>query len=251
MALNIGYAFDATQVDFESGKPGRWPIGDHVVKMVGGESKQTNGKQAGYLEVHLEIVQGPHKGKICSMRLSLWPEDPQSENGQTAIRIANQTIARFCHATNVYALPDGNLEHLFNIPFGVRATPQEGKFDEKGEPYTEVKNWNIFDATMSPLRKGVPACTVPPAEQPVAYSGAPAVQQVQQQQTQQWQQQAPNANVAANAATSPASMVNAATAGQNQNGQQWQNGAQNTGGNTTAAWQPQAAAGGAPAWAKK
>lgn len=234
MALNIGYAFDATQVDFESGKPVRWPIGDHVVKLVGGEAKQTNGKQSGYMELHLEIIQGPHKGKICSMRLSLWPEDPQSENGQKAIMIANQTIARLCHATNVYALPDGNLEHLFNIPFGVKATAQQNndgtiKVDEKNEPYTEVKGRAIFDATHSPLRKGVPACTVPPAEQPVAYTGAPEAQSQHAPQQASWgASQAPQAQQ-----QTPTPV--AATVPQQPQPQ---------------AWQPQGAAASKPSWMK-
>lgn len=188
MALNIGFAFDATQEDFESSGVGKMPVGRQIVEIIGGQPKQTNGKNSGYLELHLKVIRGKDAGRVGPLRLNFWPEDPNSEQGKKSIVIARQALARLCHVTNVFGLPDGNVDPLFGIPFMVESTFQPGEEDKlEADRYTEIKPWAIYDATGQLPRKGEMACTVPPSETPVPYSApAPAAPPVQPAAAPAW-----------------------------------------------------------------
>lgn len=152
-------AFDATKFDPSQGLP-QMPVGKHPVVIVNDEIKPTKDNSGGYLELTLQIIDGPAKGQQGAYRLNLYNQSQQ------AVEIAHRQFSAICHAVGVFQVTDGR--QLHNIPFMVEVGLQKDpEAAQKG--FTEVKR--IFDRNGNEPGK--------------AGSGAPAAQPAQQQPTQQ------------------------------------------------------------------
>lgn len=121
--------FNAQQFD-PTQSAGQLPIGKHPVKIVDGEVKATKNNDGGYLQLSLQIIDGPQTGTTGPYRLNLY-----NQNAQTA-EIAHRQLSAVAFVTGVLNIQD--VRQLFNIPFMVEVGPQ------KNDPqYTEVKR--VFD----------------------------------------------------------------------------------------------------------
>lgn len=84
------------------------PADWYAVQIVGSEGKPTKDKTGGYLELTLEVVFGPFKGRKVFDRLNL-----ENRNAQT-VEIAKGTLSAICHAVGVIQMT--NTEQLHGKP---------------------------------------------------------------------------------------------------------------------------------------
>lgn len=119
--------FDATSVD-PTQTLGGLPIGKHPVVIINSEVKPTKNNDAGYLQLDLQIIDGPSKGAVGAWRLNLYHSNRQT------VEIAYRQLSALCHVIGVYQVQDS--QQLHNIPFVVEVGLQKGENPEK---YTEVK----------------------------------------------------------------------------------------------------------------
>jgi hypothetical protein len=85
------------------------PAGWYPSRIVKSEQKPTNANDGYYLQLEHEILDGPHRGKVVVNRLNLWNQN------QSAVEMANKTMAAICHVTGVHDVQDS--AQLHGIPF--------------------------------------------------------------------------------------------------------------------------------------
>lgn len=138
-ALN---GFNANEVDpnvaFEP-----LPAGDYIAAVVASEMKPTKNGNGEYLQLEIEVLDGPHKGRKVWDRLML-----KHTNSQT-VAIARSTLSALCRSVGVMQPKDS--AELHNLPVLVRVACK--KREDTGEIANVVKGYK---------RKG-PACPVPAA----------------------------------------------------------------------------------------
>ena len=127
-------AFDATTVSPDQGI-GQLPVGKHIVTIIESDMKPTKNGDGYYLQLDLEIAEGPLAGTTGAYRLNLY------NSSEKAVAIAQRQLSAICHAIQVFQIEDS--EELHGFPFMVEVAQQ--KDDEK---YTEVKRvFPIEEAT--------------------------------------------------------------------------------------------------------
>lgn len=120
--------FDATKFDPTQGVPSM-PVGKHPVVIVNDEVKPTKDNTGGYLELTVEIIDGPSKGRQGAIRLNLYNQSQQ------AVEIAHRQFSAICHCVGVFQVNDGR--QLHNLPFMIEvALQKDPEAAKKG--YTEV-----------------------------------------------------------------------------------------------------------------
>ena len=118
--------FDANQVD-PTNHFDPVPAGEYPVMIVDSEMKPTKSGSGEYLQMELEIIDGPYKGRKAWDRLNL------NNPNQTAVEIAQRTLSQICHAVGVLNVTDS--VELHNKPMIARLSyrPAEGQFDAGNE----------------------------------------------------------------------------------------------------------------------
>lgn len=131
MSTGAALNFNAAAVAPDEGRSAV-PAGWYGVKIVASELKPTSKNDGEYLQMTLEILEGPHARRKLFDRMNL--KNPN----QTAVEIGQGRLSAYCHATNVIML--NNSMQLHGIPFKVkvRLKPAEGQYDESNE-VTAVK----------------------------------------------------------------------------------------------------------------
>lgn len=122
--------FDANQFEPNSAFepiPTDW----YKAAIIESEMKKTNKGDGEFLELTLEVLEGPHKGRKVWDRLNL--RNPS----QKAQEIARGSLSAICHATGKMR-PDDSRE-LHNIPLDVRVAMK--KRADNGEMGNEVKGY--------------------------------------------------------------------------------------------------------------
>lgn len=122
-------------------------------------------KEHGYLQLDLEVIDGPFKGATGPYRLNLYNREPK------AVEIAQRQLSAICHVVNVFKVGDSSALH--NIPFRAIVALQKGENPEK---YTEVKGVKDINGSDPGKSKGVAA------QQQQQHQTAPGFQGNQQQQ---------------------------------------------------------------------
>lgn len=123
------------------------------------EDSRTKGTKNGtgrYLELELQIIDGPHKGRKLWDRLNLWNPNQQ------AVDIAQRTLSAICHAVGVLKISDS--QELHALPLLVRAVYVE---QEGFPPKNEIKGYKAHTAAAP--APGAPApgpAAAPPASAP-------------------------------------------------------------------------------------
>jgi hypothetical protein len=95
------------------------PDGEYTAMITASEMRQTRSGNGAYLELTVEIQDGPHAGRRIYDRLNL--ENPNSQ----AVSIARRTLAQICHAVGVLQLQD--TEQLHNRPFVAIVRTEPGR----------------------------------------------------------------------------------------------------------------------------
>lgn len=124
------------------------PAGDYLAVIVASETKPTKNGAGEYLQLEMELLEGPHKGRKVWDRLML-----KHTNSQT-VAIARGTLSALCRAVGVMQ-PRDSLE-LHNLPVLVKVACK--KRDDTGEIANVVKGYK---------KKGSPASA------PAATGGTP------------------------------------------------------------------------------
>jgi len=172
-------AFDANQYN-PSQSAGQLPVGKHLVVIMSSELKGSkNNENSGYVQLNLEVVDGPNKGATGPYRLNLYNES------QKTVEIAHNQLCALSHALNVFVVQ--NTEQLHGIPFIAEVQLQKG---DNPNGYTEVKR--VFDASGNePGKQGQQAAqpqTAPVQQQQQQQVPAPGHDQAAQPGAAGWQQ---------------------------------------------------------------
>ena len=113
------------------------PEGWYEALIIDSETKPTKAGTGHYLQLTLEVTEGEHKGRYVWDRLNL--DNPN----ETAVAIAQETLASICHAVGV--LEPKETEELHDKPLSVRVAvqPAKGQYNEsnvvKGYRAVETK----------------------------------------------------------------------------------------------------------------
>ncbi len=143
--------FNASDVDPNVGfEP--VPGGKYLVVINASEMKPTKRGDGAYLQLELEIIEGPHKGRRLWDRLTL--EHPND----TTVRIARGTLSAICRAVGVLT-PKDSVE-LHNLPLVATVAIENRK--DTGEPTNSVKGYAAREQASAPRPAAAAAGGVPP-----------------------------------------------------------------------------------------
>jgi hypothetical protein len=124
------------------------PAGDYVGCIISSEKKHTKSGTGAYVNLTIEIIDGPHSGRRVFDLINLWNANPK------AVEIAQRTLASICAATGVVKPTDTS--DLHNIPIGLKlgVSPDDG-WGEKNK----VKKYYAVGGSVGEA----PAAPAPPA----------------------------------------------------------------------------------------
>lgn len=133
--LGFNGGFDATQVA-PAGTFEVLPADDYLVQIINSAMKATKDNAGQYLELEMDILDGPYQGRKIFDRLNLI-----NANAQT-VEIANRTLSAICHATGVMSVSDS--EQLHFKPIVAKVTVKPARTAANGKSYdagNEVKGY--------------------------------------------------------------------------------------------------------------
>lgn len=138
--------FDATNVEPNAGFD-PIPAGKYVAAITASAMKPTKNGKGEYLELEMEVLEGPFKGRKLWDRLTL-----KHTNTQT-VEIAKGTLSAICRAVNVLR-PRDSVE-LHNLPLVVSVAIKNREDPPHiGEPTNTIKGYAKRDtgvATQRPM----------------------------------------------------------------------------------------------------
>ncbi len=107
------------------------PAGKYLAVIIESEMKPTKNGNGQYLQLTLQILEGPYKGRYVWARLDLHNANP------TMVQIARQELSAICRAVGVMQ-PTDSVE-LHNIPLVI--TVKLKKREDTGELTNEIKGY--------------------------------------------------------------------------------------------------------------
>ena len=121
------------------------PAGKYLAAIVDSTTKPTKNGAGEYLEIVLEVLEGPYKVRRLWERLTLkHPND-------VVVRIASANLSAICHAVAVMTLRDSH--ELHDIPMTVTVALR--KRDDNGEMVNVVKGYAKREPSASAPRPAV------------------------------------------------------------------------------------------------
>ena len=178
------------------------PAGWYTAQITTSDIKPTSNGAGAYLELVLEVLEGPFAKRKLYDRLNL------QNNNQTAVEIAYRTLSAICHATGVIVVQDS--QQLHGKPLQVKVSLRAAGPGSDGKNYdasNEIKGYKAMEGASAIGAQAAPAWMGAPTMTSVAAQAAPAVAPVftppvQQLAAPPWQQSAPAAAVPAQSTTS-------------------------------------------------
>jgi hypothetical protein len=153
---NLGTNFDASTVDPSGGFP-LIPAGKYLAHIVQSEMKHTKDSTGRYLELHLEIIDGPYAKRKVFDRLNLY-----NQNEQT-VTIAQRTLSQICHATGVMSVSDSEELHARRMLIDVRVEEGKGPYRDQNR----IMSYARPDGTPMPMAtNSAPTAQAQPAAAP-------------------------------------------------------------------------------------
>ena len=131
------------------------PKGDYQVIILESESKPTAKGDGHLLNMVLQVVEGPFKGKKLYDRLNLW------NKSEKATKIAQGTLSAICRAVNVLTPRNSDDLHNRTLTAVVDVSEYQGKLRNEVKGY-KPKQTGVVDPV-----------TVTATGEPVATSGKP------------------------------------------------------------------------------
>lgn len=134
------------------------PSGDYLCMIVDSEMKPTSRGDGTYLQLTMEILEGPYQGRKLFDRLNL-----QNPNAQ-AVEIAYRTLSAICHAVGVMQVNDSAQLHDKPLIAKVALKPPKGEYGESNEVkgYKAVSGQGLVSPQRD-ARQPVPAQAAAPA----------------------------------------------------------------------------------------
>lgn len=115
---NLGGTFDATGVkpreEFKTLDPG-----DYIVAITKSGVKETEKKDGSFLELEMDVLEGPAKGRKLFDNLNL-----NNPNAQ-AVEIAKATLSAICHAVGKLTVSDSSELHSLPMVAVVKVAPKK------------------------------------------------------------------------------------------------------------------------------
>lgn len=140
------------------------PSGDYLMVLTASERKPTKAGDAELLELEVQIIDGPHKGRNLWDRLNLWNKSVK------ATEIARAQLSALCRAVGVMQ-PRDTVE-LHNIPF-IGAVKVERR-EDNGEPTNRITAYKPRHGAAQPTGGApTPNGVVPPPVATTATGKAP------------------------------------------------------------------------------
>lgn len=112
------------------------PNGDYLCVISSSEMKPTKAGDGSYLELELDVIEGPCQGRKVWDRLNL------NNANETAVKIAKGTLSSICRAVNVLQPKDSY--ELHDLPLLVKVVCK--KRADTNELTNEVKGYKRRDA---------------------------------------------------------------------------------------------------------
>ncbi|MFN4204803.1 MAG: DUF669 domain-containing protein [Agrobacterium albertimagni] len=151
---NLGATFDATGVDpmkpMDVLPPGKYPA-----QIVASDMRLTKDGMGQYLNLEIDVLDGPYKGRKLFDRLNL-----VNNNTQT-VEMAQRTLSAICHATGRLQVQDSEELHLIPFMAVVQVQPPKNGYGESNK------------IRYQPLEAATPAAQPAPAARPA--TAAPAM----------------------------------------------------------------------------
>jgi len=137
------------------------PSGDYLCMIVDSEMKPTSRGDGAYLQLTMEILEGPYQGRKLFDRLNL-----QNPNAQ-AVEIAYRTLSAICHAVGRLQVNDSAELHDKPLIAKVALKPPKGEYGESNE----VKGYKAVNGAVGMTGVATRSPTYP---QPGVAPAAPA-----------------------------------------------------------------------------
>lgn len=150
---NLGGQFDASQVDptprFQVVPRDKYPV-----QIVNSQMKATNDGHGSYLELELEIIEGPFAGRRVFDRLNLVNANPMT------VEIAQKALSQICHAVGVLAVSDSEQLHHKAMVADVRVRPSRTD-PATGKTYDESNEVRGYSSVHQQATPAKPAAAKP------------------------------------------------------------------------------------------
>ena len=147
-------SFNAAEVSTES-QFSPVPNGDYPVIITESEMKPTKNGAGQYLQLVLEVIEGPYKGRKVWERLNL------VNSNQTAVEIAQRSLSQICHAVGHLQLNDS--VELHNKPLMAKiVVRQQDGYDDTNE----VKEYSAYPGGAPAPAQAAPKPAAPSANKP-------------------------------------------------------------------------------------
>ena len=134
------------------------PNGDYLCIITTSEMKPTKAGDGAYLELELQVIEGPYQGRKLWDRLNL------NNANETTVKIANGTLSAICRAVGVLQ-PTDSCE-LHDLPLVAKVACR--KRDDTEELTNVIKSYKKRDAVAA-----VPASSPAPAKAAATSSTPP------------------------------------------------------------------------------
>lgn len=156
------YHFDASAIPpMQEREP--IPAGFYPMRITGSETKPTKDNTGQYIAFELEVISGPYAGRKAFDRVTI------DNQNQIAVRIGQERLSAYCHATGVIRLTD--TQQLHGIPIAVKLSVRK---DEGYEPSNDVKAIKNINELPAGATGPATAPAMPPASPPPGmFSTAP------------------------------------------------------------------------------
>lgn len=125
----LGTEFDATTVDPSGGYP-LVPAGKYMAQIIASDMRPTKDGNGAYLQLELEIIDGPEAGKKVFDRLNL------HNTNQTTVAIAQRSLSQICHATGILSVSDSEQLHARRMLIDVRIEPGTGQYRDQNRVFS-------------------------------------------------------------------------------------------------------------------
>lgn len=124
------HGFDAHQVEPAAGfEP--LPAGRYTAAITASEMKPTRAGTGSFLQLTIEVLDGPHRGRLLWARLNL--DNPNA----TAVKIAKSELSAVCRAVGVMSPRDS--AELHNLPLTIKVRCR--KRTDTGEITNEISGY--------------------------------------------------------------------------------------------------------------
>jgi hypothetical protein len=146
---------------YEASQPmGKLPAGNYRA-IISGTQEKTSKAGARYVELTLEVIDGPHKGSKVWDNLNLWHPNEQPRN------IARSTLRSISDAVGVHCT---NTDQLCNRPLTIEVLLEDSNYNGTPTKQNRIKSY-AKDA--GPSSQPQQARYQPPAQQQQGGNGSP------------------------------------------------------------------------------